>query len=140
VVVPTDRRLVAYLASFVDAASRIGVIELWKLIFSVYIFHPEISCSTIRPRTSRTHNPASACNEFVYRTYLSILNLVFKVWWIDAFPGSENLKSFVAPLHPNYLLPFPIDINYALRSHNRPDRFENIGINKRKARGNLPLK
>jgi hypothetical protein len=28
VVIPTDRRLVAYLVSFMDAASRIGSIEL----------------------------------------------------------------------------------------------------------------
>jgi hypothetical protein len=140
VVIPTDRRSVAYLTSFMDAASRIGAIKLWQLVFGVYILHPELSCSTIRPHTPRSRNRASACDEFVYPTYLSILSRVFKVWWVDAFPGSENLKAFVAPVHPRYLPPFPIDINYALKSHNRPDRFEKIGFNKRKARGHLPLK
>jgi len=140
VVIPTDRRSVAYLASFVNVASRIGVIKLWKIVFGVYILHPELLCSTIRPRSPRTHNCASACHEFFYHTYLAILSGVSKVWLVDAFAGSENFKSFVAPLHPRYLLPFPIDINYALKSHNRPDRLKNIGFNKRKARGHFPLK
>jgi hypothetical protein len=140
VVVPTGCRSVAYLASFVDVASRIDAIELWHLVFGVYILHPKFACSTIRPHTPRTRHHASACDEFFYRTYLSILSPVFKVWPVDAFPGSENLKSFVAPLHPSYLPSFPIDINYSLRSHNRLDRFKKISFNKRKAQGHLPLK
>jgi hypothetical protein len=80
VVISTDRRSVAYLASFMDVASRIGAIELWQLVFSVYILHPELSFSTIRPHTPRTRNRASSCDEFVYPTYLSILSRVFKIW------------------------------------------------------------
>ena len=52
----------------------------------------------------------------------------------------KSLKGFVAPLHTRYLPPFPMDINYAFKSDNQPDKFENIGFNKWKARGHLPLK
>jgi hypothetical protein len=68
VLIPVDYRLVAYLSSFMDAASRIGFIELWQLMFSVYILHLELSCSTIQPRTPRTPNHASFYDEIVYPT------------------------------------------------------------------------
>jgi hypothetical protein len=42
VVIPIDRRSVAYLASFMDAASRIGSIELWQVMFGVYITFLEL--------------------------------------------------------------------------------------------------
>jgi len=140
VVIPTNSSSVSYLTNFMDADSQIGAIELWKLVFSVYILHLELSFSTIRPHTAQSHNRASACDEFVYPTLLSILNRVFKYWRVEAFSGSENLKAFIAHVHPRYLPPFPVDINYALKSHNWPNRFENIVFNKRKARGHIPLK
>jgi len=56
------------------------------------------------------------------------------------FQVQKSLKEFVAPLHPRYLLPFPIDINYAFKSHNWRDMFKNIGFNKWKSWGHLPLK
>jgi len=48
--------------------------------------------------------------------------------------------SFFSPIHPRYLLPFPMHINYAFTSENRPDNFEKIGFNKWKDLGHLPLK
>jgi hypothetical protein len=95
-VIPTDCRSVAYLARFMDVTSQICAIELCKIVFGVYILHQELSWSTIRPHTPWTCNLASACDEFVYPTYISILSRVFKVWRVDAFPGLKNLKAFVA--------------------------------------------
>jgi hypothetical protein len=109
-------------------------------VFGVYILHPKLLCSTIRPQTPRTRKPASTYDDSVCPTCLSILSRVFKVSRVHALPGSEKLKAFFAPLHPRYLPPFPMHINYDFTSDNRPDRFENIGFNKRKARGHLPLK
>jgi hypothetical protein len=108
-----------------------------------------VRCIHLAPRTFVLYNstphssnsqPCLCLHEFVYPTYLSILSRVFKVWRVDAFPGSENLKAFVAPLHPRYLPPFPIDINYAFKSHNRPDRFEKIGFNKLESSRTSPIK
>jgi hypothetical protein len=93
IMIPTDRRSVAYLANFMNTAWRIGVIELWQLMFGVYILHPELLCSTIRPRSPRTCNLASAYDEFVCLTYLSILSQVFKVLRVHAFPGSKKFTS-----------------------------------------------
>jgi hypothetical protein len=41
VVIPSDHRSIAYLASIMDTASRIGSIELWQVVFGVYISFPE---------------------------------------------------------------------------------------------------
>jgi hypothetical protein len=97
-------------------------------------------CSAIRPQTPRIRNHASTYDDSVCPTCLSILSRVFKVSRVHALPGSENLKEFFAPLHPRYLPPFPMNINYSFTCENQPDMFKNIVFNKRKARGHLPLK
>jgi len=52
----------------------------------------------------------------------------------------KSLKAFFAPLHPHHLLHFPMHINCDFTSDKSPDMFENIGINKWKDRGHIPLK
>jgi len=102
-------------------------------MFAIYILHPELPFSIIRPRTTQTQKRASSYDDFVYLTYLSILSQVFKVWRVDAFRVHKSLKEFITPLHPFYLMPFLIYINYDFKSHNQLDRFDNIIFNKRKS-------
>jgi hypothetical protein len=137
---PTDRRSFAYLANFMNAGSRIGAIELWCPVFGVYILHPKLRCSTIRPRTPRTRKPDSTYDDSVCRPAFPYLVESSKFRGFTHSRVQKSLKAFFAPLHPRHLPPFPMHINYAFTSDNPPDRFENIGFNKRKARGHLPLK
>ena len=49
VVILSDDHSVAYLAIFKDAASQIGSIELWQVMFGVYISSPELVFFKRRP-------------------------------------------------------------------------------------------
>jgi hypothetical protein len=52
----------------------------------------------------------------------------------------KSTKASLILLHARHVHPFPIHINYDFTSDSSPQMFKNIGINKWKARGNLPLK
>jgi hypothetical protein len=98
---PTDHRSFAYFANFMDAGSRTSVIGLWCPVFGVYILHPKLRCSTIRPQSPRTCKPDSTYDDSVCPTCLSILSQVFKVSRVHALPSSEKFKSiFCSPPSP----------------------------------------
>jgi hypothetical protein len=81
-----------------------------------------------------------------YRTLIPrvpSIHLPSKTWVIyNSSTDSQVQKSTKASLilvHARHVFPFPIDINYDFTGDSS-QMFENIGINKQKARGNLPLK
>jgi hypothetical protein len=81
-----------------------------------------------------------------YRTLIPrvpSIHLPSETWVIyNSSTDSQVQKSTKASLilvHARHVRPFPIDINYDFTGDSS-QMFENIGINKRKARGNLPLK
>jgi hypothetical protein len=136
----TDRRSFAYLANFMNAGSRIGAIELWCPVFGVYILHQNFGALQFDPRLLELASLTLPTMTLSVRPAFPYLVESSKFRGFTHSRVQKSLKAFFAPLHPRHLLPFPMHINYAFTSDNPPDRFENIGFNKRKARGHLPLK
>jgi hypothetical protein len=79
---------------------------------------------TLIPHVPSIHLPSKTCV-----IYNSITDSQVK----------KSTKESLILLHVLHVRPFPIDIIYDFTGDSS-QMFENIGINKRKARGNLPLK
>jgi hypothetical protein len=85
---PIDRCSFAYSANFMAAGSRVSAIEHSCPVFGVYILHPKLWWSTIRPQTPRTHKPNSTYDDYVWPSQLFIISRVFKVSRVHGLQGS----------------------------------------------------